>query len=68
MFYQYKVTYWSNYEDKEKVGEGIVVGANYSEAADNLKKDYGEDLIDMYLQELDLEHTVTVDDWNEIFH
>ena len=68
MYYKYKVTYWSEFEEKDKCDEGLVFGNNYGNAADHLRQDYGDNLIDMYLQELDLEHTVTVDDWNDIFH
>ena len=67
MFYKYKVNYWCDFEDKEKTDEGLVYGFDYGEAANNLKKGYGNNLIDMYLLELDADYIISVNDLKATF-
>lgn len=65
--FKYKVTYWSEYDSDEKLDVGIVVGATYIDAANELLKAFGEDsLIDMYLLPLDVDDCRNVISWDDI--
>ena len=66
MFYEYKVTYWSEYDESDKEDRGLVFARDYSEAASKVQNDYSN-LIDMYLQEWDTSCTVSLDELKEGF-
>ena len=67
MFYEYKVTYWNEYEEKDFEESGLTWASNYGEAANKIKEDYRDDLIDMYLHEWDTTNTVSLDEIKEGF-
>lgn len=67
MFYEYKVTYWNEFDECDKEERGLVFADSYAEAAEKLYKDYGKELIDMYLQEWDTTNTVSLDEIKEGF-
>ena len=62
MFFLYKVKYWCDYDNKEKVARGLTYGKDYGEAANKVYEDYKDDIIDIYLQALEDENTITEDD------
>lgn len=62
MFFLYKVRYWSDYDDEEKEARGLTYGKDYGEAANKVYEDYKDDVIDIYLQALEEENTLTEDD------
>jgi len=62
MFYEYKVTYWNEYEEQEEFDHGLVFGANYGEAAMNVHEDYRPGIINIFLEEWDFGKTVSLDD------
>ena len=62
MFYKYKVTYFNDSKDEEVPSEGIVWGDNYSDAANRVVEDYGNDnLIDIYLYEICIDGIYCID-------
>ena len=67
MFYEFKATYWDDYNDCEKEDRGLVFAEDYAEAANKVKTDYGRELISMYLCEWDTCNTITVDEIKEGF-
>jgi hypothetical protein len=53
MIFKYRVNWYEEYTDTEKVEEGLVWADSYGQAANNVIADYGKDLvIDMYLKEI----------------
>lgn len=68
MFYEFKVTYWDDFNDRDEQEQGLVWAEDYGEAAQKLKDDYGRELIDMYLQEWDTANTISLDEIKEGFH
>lgn len=67
MFYEFKATYWDDYDDCEKEDRGLVFAKDYSKAADKVSADYGHQLISVYLCEWDTGNTITVDEIKEGF-
>ena len=67
MFYEYKVTYWSEFDESDKEERGLVFATDYGDAANKVKKDYGDMLVDMYLMEWDTGNTVSLDEIKEGF-
>lgn len=67
MFYKFKVTYWDDYDEKDKADCGLVFAEDYSMAASRVKEDFGSSLVDMYLQELDTANTISIDEIKETF-
>ena len=67
MYYEYKVTYWNDANDAEEKDHGLVYGENYGDAAEKVDKDYGNSLIDMYLQEWEDTNTVSLYEIKEGF-
>jgi hypothetical protein len=67
MYYQYKVTYYNDYDGKTVKDEGIVYAENYGDAATKVKDDYGNGLMDMYLQEWDSTRTLSLDEIKDGF-
>ena len=68
MFYEYNVTYWNDYEEKDMKERGLVWANSYSEAADKVYQDFKKDLIDMYLQEWDSYNSISLDEIKAGFH
>lgn len=68
MFYEYSVTYWNDYEEKDMKERGLVWANSYSEAADKVYQDFKKDLIDMYLQEWDSYNSISLDEIKRGFH
>ena len=68
MFYEYNVTYWNDYEEKDMKERGLVWANSYSEAADKVYQDFKKDLIDMYLQEWDSYNSISLDEIKIGFH
>ena len=64
MYYLYKVTYYDSYNDKEEAERGLIFAEDYGKAASQVRYDYGSDLIDMYLQELDTRRTISEEEIN----
>ena len=62
MFFLYKVRYWSDYDDEEKEARSFTYCKDYGEAANKVYEDYKDDVIDIYLQSLEEENTITEDD------
>ena len=58
--FEYRITWYNEYEDKEELIRGLAYGNTYAEALDNVIKDYGAKcIIDIYLQAL--EDTATIE-------
>lgn len=67
MFYEFKATYWDEFNERDEEARGLVFAEDYSMAASKIKADYGKELISMYLCELDAANTITVDEIKEEF-
>lgn len=67
MFYEFKATYWDDYDDCEKEDRGLVFAKDYGKAAKKVSAAYGRNIISVYLCELDAYNTITVDEIKEEF-
>ena len=62
MFFKYKVTWYCDYDGDEKLDCGLVYATDYGNAANKLLEDYGKDnVIDIYLQELEDENAINLE-------
>jgi hypothetical protein len=71
MYYKYRLTYYSEYDHDEFPDGGIVYGNSYSEAMENIVKDYGEENIsEVFIDSLclDGEHTLSFEDIKSTFN
>ncbi len=64
--YKYKVNYYCDYDDQEKLDVGIVAAQSYAGAAAKLVETWGEGLIDIYLLPLDVDDCKDVISWEDI--
>ena len=68
MFFQYKVTYYNEFDGKEVSCEGLTYAKTYSKAMKKVIEDYGEDsVIDVYLMGLADDNTIAKVDIDMVF-
>ena len=72
MYYKYKVSYYSSYNDEEIEDTGLVWASDYGDAANAVVKDYGHDeVIEIFLHEMVLDadeiRSLSLEDINYAF-
>lgn len=57
--FEYRVNWYNDVANKREYARGLVYGTTYSKALKKVLTDYGEqNIIDVYLQALEDEHTI----------
>lgn len=60
--FEYRVTWYNEYDDKKEYSRGLVYGTSYSNAIERVIDDYGEDcIIDIYLYGLEDTNTIELE-------
>lgn len=62
-FYKYSMTYYDEFDNVERKEEGIIVGATYSAAVENLTKYYGEDaIIELSITQVNMSESILTEE------
>lgn len=66
MFYEYEVTYWDDFYEKEVKEKGLTHARTYGEATEKVFKDY-DHVIGIYISEWEYENTINVEEIKDGF-